>query len=244
MNSHKEDDLLIRSRKSEKEYHDKLYSRAVLFEPGTWLGKPVKLVIDSFRSQLKHGDKNINVLDLGCGVGRNSIPIAKILKDKGGFITCVDLLDSAYSKLKEYSKQHNVKDVIVPVLADVENYKITKNNYDYIFSVSCIEHVSNIKKFEQVLKNIIQGTKLNGSNCLMIYSNVRWVDKQTQERLQPLIELDLDTDKTLAMLKQLYSKWDLKELFVKPWIAEMKHNDRSISFETDCICLVVKKNKN
>ena len=135
MDSRKEnDDLLIHSRKSEKEYHDKLYSEAALFEPGTWLEKPVKLVIDSFRSQLEHNDKNINVLDLGCGVGRNSIPIAKMIKDKGGFVTCVDLLGSACSKLEEYSNQYNVEDVIIPVLADVENYKITKRNIFIFFN--------------------------------------------------------------------------------------------------------------
>ena len=52
------------------------------------------------------------MLDLGSGVGRNSIPIAQKIKNASGTVTCVDLLDSALTKLQIYSKEHDVFEVI------------------------------------------------------------------------------------------------------------------------------------
>lgn len=242
MNS-SDDNIFIQARESERKYHDELYNNTTLFSKGSWLEKPVSLVINSFKSQLEHSNTDVNVLDLGCGVGRNCIPIAEMIKNIGS-VTCVDLLDSALSNLKKYAKEYRVENVIIPVLADVQDYMIAKNRYDFIFSVSCIEHVPNVKTLEQVIKRMVRGTKLNGSNCLMMYSNVNWIDKLTNKNVQPLIELNLNTKNALIMLKKLYKGWDLKELSVKPWKAVMSQNNREILFKTDCVCLVARKTKN
>lgn len=96
-------------RKAEKEYHDYCYNNYALFEKGSWLYKPVKTVMDLlpyFESK-----ENINVLDLGSGVGRNSIPIAEAIKGKQGKVVCVDLLDSAIQNLQKYSKEYKVDEI-------------------------------------------------------------------------------------------------------------------------------------
>ncbi|WP_410769482.1 class I SAM-dependent methyltransferase [Fontibacillus sp. BL9] len=100
-------------RQKEKEYHDECYESLELFKPGSWLHKPVKTIMDlmaTFEEMVE-----VNVLDLGSGIGRNSIPIAEILKHKEGKVICVDLLESAITKLDEYSKQYSVRDKICPV---------------------------------------------------------------------------------------------------------------------------------
>ena len=96
-------------RQEEKKYHDLCYEQYKLFEAGSWLFKPVKTVMDL----MNHfdGQNNLQVLDLGSGVGRNSIPIAKI-KNTSGTVTCVDLLNSALTKLQIYSKEHDVFEAI------------------------------------------------------------------------------------------------------------------------------------
>ena len=96
-------------RQEEKKYHDLCYEQYKLFEAGSWLFKPVKTVMDL----MNHfdGQNNLQVLDLGSGVGRNSIPIAKN-KNTSGTVTCVDLLNSALTKLQIYSKEHDVFEVI------------------------------------------------------------------------------------------------------------------------------------
>ena len=97
-------------RQEEKKYHDLCYEQYKLFEIGSWLYKPVKTVMDL----MDHfeGQNNLQVLDLGSGIGRNSIPIAQIIKNYNGTVTCVDLLDSALTKLQTYSKEHDVFEVI------------------------------------------------------------------------------------------------------------------------------------
>ena len=96
-------------RQEEKKYHDLCYEQYKLFEAGSWLFKPVKTVMDL----MNHfdGQNNLQVLDLGSGVGRNSIPIAKN-KNTSGTVTCVDLLNSALTKLQIYSKEHDVFEAI------------------------------------------------------------------------------------------------------------------------------------
>lgn len=88
-------------RKEEMKYHDFCYENYKLFEEGSWLYKPVKTVMDLLPIFKNH--EKIRVLDLGSGVGRNSIPIAQEIKNKNGKVVCIDLLDSALDKLKLYS---------------------------------------------------------------------------------------------------------------------------------------------
>ncbi|MDQ0343017.1 hypothetical protein J2S14_001831 [Lederbergia wuyishanensis] len=61
-------------RQEEKEYHDYCYHNYKLFVEGSWLHKPVETVMEVI--PLLKGKGNINILDLGSGVGRNSIPMA------------------------------------------------------------------------------------------------------------------------------------------------------------------------
>ena len=86
-------------RNEEKKYHDACYENYKLFVEGSWLHKPVKTVLDVLPQFKKN--ENMKVLDLGCGVGRNSIPIAEAIKHRNGKVICIDLLDSALTKLKE-----------------------------------------------------------------------------------------------------------------------------------------------
>lgn len=109
-------------RNEEKKYHDDCYENNKLFEEGSWLYKAVKTITDLL--PLFDNKENLNVLDLGCGVGRNSIPIAEAIKQRNGKIICVDLLDSALDNLKRYSKEYKVEEVIRTEKADIGNYKI------------------------------------------------------------------------------------------------------------------------
>lgn len=61
----------------------------------------------------------MSVLDLGSGIGRNSIPLAKSLKRRDGRVACVDLLESAIKKLIDYSKEYEVQQYIETRISDI-----------------------------------------------------------------------------------------------------------------------------
>lgn len=97
---------LANIRSEEKKYHDFCYTNYNLFEPGSWLHRPVKTVIDLLE---EYKDREfLSVLDLGSGIGRNSIPIAESMKNRNGKVVCVDLLESAIDKLQINSRKYGV----------------------------------------------------------------------------------------------------------------------------------------
>jgi 2-polyprenyl-3-methyl-5-hydroxy-6-metoxy-1,4-benzoquinol methylase len=86
-------DRTARIRAQEKKYHDECYEQHPLFEPGSWLHKPVRTVLELM--PLACDKPGAKVLDLGAGVGRNTIPLAQYVAPRGGEVVAVDLLDSA-----------------------------------------------------------------------------------------------------------------------------------------------------
>ncbi|WP_245855910.1 class I SAM-dependent methyltransferase [Paenibacillus rigui] len=81
--------------------------------------KTIMELMSAFESK-----SEVNVLDLGCGVGRNSIPVAQQILKKEGKVVCIDLLESAISKLEEYSKQYHMMSKIEGVLSDIAGYRM------------------------------------------------------------------------------------------------------------------------
>ena len=67
------------ARASEAEYHQRFYEDNDLFEQGTWMAQPGPVVMEMLERLLQHRE-DAQVLDLGCGVGRNSIPVAERLR--------------------------------------------------------------------------------------------------------------------------------------------------------------------
>ncbi|WP_439022692.1 class I SAM-dependent methyltransferase [Bacillus thuringiensis] len=226
-------------RQEEKKYHDLCYEQYKLFKTGSWLYKPVKTVMDL----IDHfeGQKNLQVLDLGSGVGRNSIPIAQKIKNASGTVTCVDLLDSALTKLQTYSKEYDVIKNIKTEQAAIENYYIVPNTYDYIVAVSSLEHVKSEEDLTNVLHSMKKGTKTGGINCLIINSNIQEIDLHTNEELDALIEINLPTDDMIHLLKSIYKEWLEIKIEIKELAYDIVRNKRHIQLKTNAITFVVQK---
>jgi len=226
-------------RQEEKKYHDLCYEQYKLFEIGSWLYKPVKIVMDL----MDHfeGQNNLQVLDLGSGVGRNSIPIAQKLRNTSGTVTCVDLLNSALTKLQIYSKEHDVFEVIKTEEAAIENYHIDSNAYDYIVAVSSLEHVKSEEDFKNVLHSMKKGTKNGGINCLIINSNIQKIDLKTNEELEALIEINLPTEEIIRLLKSIYKGWKEVKVEIKELAYNIVRDERHIQLKTNAITFVVQK---
>ncbi|WP_036646589.1 class I SAM-dependent methyltransferase, partial [Paenibacillus sp. oral taxon 786] len=177
----------------------------------------------------------------GSGIGRNSIPIAESLKTRMGKVVCVDLLESAIDKLKSYSNKFGVEQYIVTRLSDIEQFRIEQDEYDMIISVSALEHVSSERALEIKLKEMTLGTKTNGSNCIIIGSNIKEVNLDNGQELDPMFEVNISTERMMELLDHQYSGWEIKKRFVKQLEYEIDRNGEPVKLTTDCITYVAKK---
>lgn len=235
-----ESDRIGRIRQEERNYHEACYEEHKLFEPGSWLHKPVKAVMETL-ARLDQADGPLIVLDLGCGVGRNSIPIASRLQGRDGKVVCVDILQSALDKLHEYGEQYGVRSSLDIRLSDIGDYVIEKEAYDYIVAVSTLEHVRSGDEFLQMIDRMIQGTKRNGAHCILINTNVEERDAKTGERLEVQMELNLETAAVQDLFSRLYREWDVLEVGVKPMQFPINRHGRDIVLKSDVVTLVSQK---
>ncbi|GIO25549.1 class I SAM-dependent methyltransferase [Ornithinibacillus bavariensis] len=229
-------------RKEEKAYHDFCYDNYTLFEDGSWLHKPVSTVVELL--PLFASYKMVNVLDLGSGVGRNSIPIAEWIREADvlGKVVCVDLLDSATEKLRAYAKQFHVSTLIEPIKSTIESYYIKKSAFDFIVAVSSLEHVETELALHTVLKDMAAGTKSGGINCIIINSDLEEIDVETSEKLDVRVEVNLSTEQMNHILENNYKGWTVLKSLVKQLEYKITRGEREILLRTKAITYVVKNN--
>ncbi|WP_249529638.1 class I SAM-dependent methyltransferase [Paenibacillus brevis] len=226
-------------RSKEKEYHDHCYDNYKLFEQGSWLHKPVRTILDLFAyfDELEE----VQVLDLGCGIGRNSIPLAEKIGARKGTVVCVDLLESAIEKLRLYSKEFNVADKIECKQSDIAEYSIASKYFNFIFAVSSMEHVESETQFDRVIEHIVRGTKVGGINCIIISTNISETAINSGKRLDPMYELQFETDQLIRKLQGIYSKWEILQQTVKPYELEIERDGQRIILQGDVLTWAVRK---
>ncbi|MBM7564734.1 cyclopropane fatty-acyl-phospholipid synthase-like methyltransferase [Paenibacillus sacheonensis] len=187
------------------------------------------------------GYDELRVLDLGCGIGRNSIPIAQSLLDRRGSVVCVDLLESAMASLAVYSRQYGVESYIRPIHASIEDYRVEPENFDYIVAVSALEHVCSQKALRDKLAEITRGTKPGGINCLIIGTGSTETAADTGEMLDPLFEVNLPTAEMLRLLDEQYAGWEFLLRTVKPLVFEIDRQGRPVKLASDCVTFAARK---
>lgn len=228
-----------RIRSMERKYHDSCYEHNALFQEGSWLHKPVKTVLDLFSLFDRKGE--VQVLDLGCGVGRNSIPIAEKLKHRSGKVVCVDLLESAITMLGKYANQYGVEEWIDSKQIDMGHFPIDFERYDYIFSVSSIEHVESEATFDEVVANMIHGTKVGGVNCIIVSTNVTETLLDSGISIEPMYELNFETQYLMDKLQEAYRGWGLLKQTVKPYDVEIEREGKRVLLRGDVVTCAVQK---
>ena len=230
-----------KAQKATQEYHKEFFKKAKLFEKGTWIAESeeylLKIVRDNFEKI-----KDVKILDLGCGVGRNAIPIAKIIGPNGGKVFCVDVLDIAIEKLGENSKKYGVSDFIETEVNAVEDFFIKENYFDLVLSFSVLEHgVSSEKGFFKTIERIKNGTKKNGLNYLGITTNLEELDAKTLKQLPKDIIYDATFDKAKSDLEQAYKGWEIISAEKSFYKEEYVKGGRMIIWQSDFLTFVTKK---
>lgn len=190
-------------RKKEAESHRKTYFENDLFVGDGWLGKPVKTVTELF--PLFDDANEVKILDLGCGVGRNSIPAAQYFSDKGCLIDCVDILEEAVSKLNENAAKYSVAGSINGIVSAAENYVVKEDHYDMVIAVSVLEHLDSERSFKKKLYEIRDGLRLGGIACIIMNTDITESEKATDTPLIPQFELNFETDTALNMIRKVFN---------------------------------------
>lgn len=226
-------------RQEEARYHNEFYKENKLFEKGSWLYKPVPNVLHYLNAVSKQ--QNMRILDLGCGVGRHSIPLAEKVRQTNGVVDCVDYLETAVEKLSEYGTQFNVQANLCPVLSLIEEFSIEEQAYDYIVAISSLEHVRSVDHFIDVLQKMIRGTRAGGIHYLVINSGVEEIDMKTDNKLDPLFEVNLPTEKMMSLLQEVYRSWSELEVVVKPLEYTIHRGEKVVQLKTNAITFVVQK---
>ncbi len=225
-------------RNAEKASHIEVYSTAKLFEIGSWLQKPVKTVMDLIPQFENH--KFLNILDLGCGVGRNCIPLAKEFKNKCR-IDCIDILDFAIEKLNNNSMEFGVENEIHGIVSSIDDFSIKENHYDLIVAVSALEHVDSTDSFKSKLKEICMGTKDNGIVCLIINSQITEINKENGQELTPQFEVNLKTQELLDLLNETFREWEVIKNTVRNQRYDIPRENCVSDLTTDVVTFVAKK---
>ncbi len=126
-------------------------------------------------------------------------------------------------------------------LSDIEHFVIDPEEYDIILAVSALEHVSSEKVLERKLNEMICGTKTNGTNCLIIGSNIQEVNLENGQELDPMFEVNISTERMMDLLVHQYSEWEVQQRFVKHLEYEIDRKGQPVQLTTDCITFVAKK---
>lgn len=226
-------------REAEKASHIEIYSTAKLFESGSWLQKPVKTMLDIL--PLFENYTKLNVLDLGCGVGRNCIPIAQKFKNIECRIDCVDILDFAIEELKKNSIEYGVEASVNGIVSSIDDFPIEKNHYDFTLAVSALEHIDSEESFESKLKEIQAGTRKNGVICMIINSEVTEKNKETGKTLVPQFEVNLKTSELSEMLKNIFTGWEVLKQTVVSQRYDIPRENCTADLSTNVVTFVARK---
>ncbi|MWV43624.1 methyltransferase domain-containing protein [Paenibacillus sp. HJL G12] len=228
------------ARQSEADYHQRFYEENDIFQDGTWMSEPGPVVMDMLERLLLHKD-DLTVLDLGCGVGRNTIPVAERLKGSLSKIKGVDLLEDAAAKLRSNADEFGVGHLIEAEAADVEHYPIAEDAYDYILACSCLEHTSSMDALQRTLDAMQKGTKLGGIHCITMSTEVEEVDRTTGENTKGLIELNIPQQEALDLLDHTYEEWNVLIKQAVPQSIEEEKDGRHIDFRCNLVTYVAQK---
>lgn len=228
-----------RIRESERKSHTEMYSNNELYKTDSWLSKPIKTVVDII-PLFQHYDE-LNVLDLGCGVGRNSIAIAQAYKDISCNIECVDLLELAINKLMDNAKIHDVDEIIHGIVKTIEEFQIEENKYDFIMAISALEHIDSTESFIQKLIDIRDGIRNNGIVCLVINSEVQEFNKKTMQKLDAQFEVNLPTEEMQKILQDIFVDWEILKSTAQVQQYDVPRENGVCELKTNVVTLVARK---
>lgn len=193
-------------------YHEELYASSSLGSPGSWLANPHPSVIDAIGRV--EDEAAVQAFDLGSGVGRHAIPMARLLP-AGSIVTAVDLLPSAIRRLRDNCSRAGVAASVVPVVADIEEFEFGVARASLIVGFSSIEHVSSPEAMRALLERCRDATRSRGVVMFGVLADRVEVaaDGTTTDGF---VETRLSSDEAGRCLEGVFDDWQVIRHEVHP----------------------------
>ena len=191
-------------RRETVRYHQEFYASHELFEEGSWLHKPSPYVLRSLDAVERPAP--LHVLDLGCGVGRHTLPIAQRLPE-GSFVVGMDLLPLAAERLTRNAAEAGLGHLIQAVVADLDHVALAAESIDLLVSVSALEHSRDMSALERLLSQCRRATRPGGVHCLIMGTDKIEVDADGNSR-PAQVEFPLTSADGRVALEQGYADWE------------------------------------
>lgn len=230
---------LDKIRENERRSHMDTYTAHELYQDGSWLQRPVKTVMDL--ANFLEGNRDIRILDLGCGVGRNCIALADRFSEAGCRIDCVDILDFAIEKLMENAEKYGLSHCINGIVSPLDEFPVPANSYDMILAVSVLEHMDCRESFLRKLAEIREGLRPGGIVCLIINSNVTEIDKHTGLDIPAQFEVNLLTSALQNLLQDIFSGWEILKSGVREQRYDIPRGDSVSDLQTNVVTFAARK---
>ncbi|MBU4086488.1 MAG: methyltransferase domain-containing protein [Nanoarchaeota archaeon] len=163
--------------------------------------------------------KNKEILDLGCGTGRYSIPLAR-----KNSLTAVDFSSAMLNKAIEKAGNENLK--IEFINSDVIKFKPRKK-YDIILSMLVHDHIKNLKKPLKVIEKASKiGTEVFISNVHPRFTYISKVKGNKAQLIQGYITDEYHhplSEYLQIMRKSGFELIDCKEIILEEICAKNMH---------------------
>lgn len=113
--------------------------------------------------------KGKKVLEIGCGIGTDTISFAR----NGAFVTAVDLTEKSLEVARQRAKIYGLEDRIRFIQADAENLGdfVPVERYDLVYSFGVIHHTPNP---ERVIEQIRKYVGPESAVKIMVYNRWSW----------------------------------------------------------------------
>jgi len=227
-------------------YHKLYYSRHQLFEENSWLAKPdaglMKLVeeelIGSTDLVTSKAGKTapLQLLDLGCGVGRNAVPVAMALAqaDVEAKLLGVDVLAESIEILAKNSATYCVDHIVEGLVADNDQFAIEPGHFDLIAAISVVEHCAGKAKVLKLLKSIADGLKPGGLARIEMTTDRNVIDLSTKQAVPTHVETPLSERQVKEMLAESFTdaNFDVLSLEVFPYKEVLDKDGKKILWQS------------
>lgn len=154
---------------------------------------------------VKRLPKEAKIFDLGCGDGRNAIPLAEL----GFDVTAVDISSTGIGKIHALTEGKKLS--IKTVVADIRKYRI-QDRYDLIIAHGCL-HLMRAEERNKIIAEMQEHTLPGGYNAVTVFTDSVAASGDMEDYFVGLFQEE--------ELFDIYSKWEI--LLKQSYIFEDEH---------------------